>query len=60
MIGLLTALAAVAVRQALLPLTGDRAPFAVMFIGVLFASLLLIVAARLAWGLRHNPVDTPE
>ena len=27
---------------------------------VLFASLLLIVAARLAWGLRHNPADTPE
>ena len=27
---------------------------------VLFASLLLIVAARLAWGLRHDPADTPE
>jgi uncharacterized membrane protein YfcA len=27
---------------------------------VLFASLLLIVAARLAWGLRHDPDDTPE
>jgi uncharacterized membrane protein YfcA len=27
---------------------------------VLFATLLLIVAARLAWGLRRNPADTPE
>ncbi len=27
---------------------------------VLFASLLLVVAARLAWGLRHDPADTPE
>jgi uncharacterized membrane protein YfcA len=27
---------------------------------VLFATLLLIVAARLAWGLRRNPPDTPE
>ena len=26
---------------------------------VLFASLLLIVAARLAWGLRHDPAVTP-
>jgi uncharacterized membrane protein YfcA len=27
---------------------------------VLFATLLLIVAVRLAWGLRRNPADTPE
>jgi uncharacterized membrane protein YfcA len=27
---------------------------------VLFATLLLLVAARLAWGLRHDPSDTPE
>jgi uncharacterized protein len=27
---------------------------------VLFASLLLVVAARLAWGLRREPADTPE
>jgi uncharacterized protein len=27
---------------------------------VLFATLLLIVAARLAWGLRRDPADTPE
>jgi uncharacterized membrane protein YfcA len=27
---------------------------------VLFATLLLLVAARLTWGLRHDPADTPE
>jgi uncharacterized membrane protein YfcA len=27
---------------------------------VLFATLLLLVAARMAWGLRHDPADTPE